>query len=279
MAYKSLLTIVTRPDLPASTLTAAIALARAHDAHLELLCLGIDRTQVAYYTAGATIALPIELFDVARDTAKQIEAAVLARMAGEDIRWSCDSTVAQLGTLTEAVSNRARYCDLVILPRPFGAQSGEEDRNVVEAALFDGQAPVLIIPDGAVLSSAPQRIVVAWNQGVEALHAVRQAMPFLCDAKRVNVAVIDPPRHSPERSDPGGALAQMLARHGVHIEVSVLARTMSQISVILQRHAADQNADMLVMGAYGHSRFREAILGGATHDMLEGAELPVFLAH
>ena len=91
--------------------------------------------------------------------------------------------------------------------------------------------------------------------------------------------VIDPPAHGPERSDPGGLLCQLLVRHGVKAEVSVLARALPRVSDVLARQARDVDADMIVMGAYGHSRFREAILGGATRDMLEKSEVPVFLAH
>ena len=109
--------------------------------------------------------------------------------------------------------------------------------------------------------------------------AVRRALPFLKRADLVNITVIDPPAQAPERSDPGGLLCQMLVRHGVKAEVSVLARTLPRVSDVLNRARARQNADMLVMGAYGHSRFREAILGGATRDMLEQAEVPVFMAH
>jgi len=121
--------------------------------------------------------------------------------------------------------------------------------------------------------------VLAWNQSREALVAARRAMPFLKRAEMVQIVVIDPPAHGPERSDPGGQLCQLLVRHGVRAEVSVLARTLPRISEVLARHARDVNADMLVMGAYGHSRFREAIMGGATRDMLENAQVPVFLAH
>jgi nucleotide-binding universal stress UspA family protein len=109
--------------------------------------------------------------------------------------------------------------------------------------------------------------------------AVRRALPFLKQAQLVNIAVIDPPQHGPERSDPGGALCQMLVRHGVKAEVSVLARTMPRVSDMLNRHLRDLDADLLVMGAYGHSRFREAILGGATRNMLEMAEAPMLMAH
>ena len=71
----------------------------------------------------------------------------------------------------------------------------------------------------------------------------------------------------------------MLVRHGVKAEITVLAKTMPRVSDVLLRHARDMNADMIVMGAYGHSRFREAILGGATRNMLENAKIPVLMAH
>jgi nucleotide-binding universal stress UspA family protein len=104
-------------------------------------------------------------------------------------------------------------------------------------------------------------------------------MPFLKRAETVQIVVVDPPPHGAERSDPGGLLCQLLVRHGVRAEVSVLARTLPRVSEVLARQVRDLDAGMLVMGAYGHSRFREAILGGATRDMLEAAEVPVFLAH
>jgi nucleotide-binding universal stress UspA family protein len=140
-------------------------------------------------------------------------------------------------------------------------------------------APVLIIPSSGMASAEPKRIVLAWNQSREALVAARRSMPFLRRAETVQIVVIDPPTHGPERSDPGGLLCQLLVRHGVRAEVSVLARTLPRVSEVLARHLLDFDADLLVMGAYGHSRFREAILGGVTRDMLEHAEVPVFLAH
>ena len=109
--------------------------------------------------------------------------------------------------------------------------------------------------------------------------ATRRALPLLKQADAVIITVIDPPAHGPERSDPGGLLCQMLVRHGVKAEVSVLAKSLPRVSDVLARQVRDLDADLLVMGAYGHSRVREAILGGATRNMLEQAEVPVFLAH
>jgi len=74
-------------------------------------------------------------------------------------------------------------------------------------------------------------------------------------------------------------LSQYLARHEVRVEIDVLSKTLPRISDVLMRHAVDVSADLMVMGAYGHSRFREAIFGGATRAMLEHATLPVLMAH
>ena len=279
MAYKSLMTVLTNPDAIEPVLSAAVDLARREDAHLEVLCLGIDRTQAGYYYAGAAIVLQQEMIDRADEEARGLDAKVQERLGREDIRWSSEAAVAQLGALNGLVAIRARFNDLVILPKPFGKGRGQEDEAIVESALFEGQTPVLVLPDTGVGAKLGGRIVVAWNQSSEALAAVRLAMPLLARAEIVDIAVIDTPKHGPERSDPGGPLSQMLARHGVRAEVSVLAKTMPKVSDVLLRHVRDMNADMIVMGAYGHSRFREAILGGATRGMLELADVPVFMAH
>ncbi len=121
--------------------------------------------------------------------------------------------------------------------------------------------------------------MVGWNESLEALRAVRAAMPLLTQADTVHVVVIDPPTHGPSRSDPGGMLSQYLARHGVSAEIDVLSKTLPRVSDVLTRHATDMDADLLVMGAYGHSRFREAVFGGATRNMLEQATIPVLMAH
>jgi nucleotide-binding universal stress UspA family protein len=167
----------------------------------------------------------------------------------------------------------------VVLPLPYGGNRGVEDEVLTEAALFEGMAPVLAVPARGMAAADPRNVVVAWNQSREALVAARRALPFLRRADAVQIVVVDPSAYGPERSDPGGLLCQYLVRHGVRAEVVVLARSLPRVSDLLARHLRDANADLLVMGAYGHSRFREAIMGGATRDMLEKAEVPVFLAH
>ncbi len=282
MAYKSILTVLTNPGDAELAISSAARLARSQDAHLDVLVLGVDRTQVGYSYIGSGAVLMQVGIDRAEADARAMEAAAKAALAEEsdDLRYSVEAVVTQLGALTDLVASRARFSDLVVLPRPYGPGVGPESEAIIEAALFEGKVPVLVLPaKGLGANALPKRIVVAWNQSGEALTATRLALPLLKGADAVNITVIDPPTQGEERSDPGGMLCQMLVRHGVHAEVSVLARSLPLISDVLARHIWDQNADMLVMGAYGHSRFREAILGGATRNMLEKAEVPVLMAH
>lgn len=281
MAYKSILTVLTTAADAALAIGSAARLARAQDAHLDILVLGVDRTQLGYSYIGTGAVLMEVALERAENEARETEAAARAALAAEadGLRWGLEAAVTQLGALTELVAQRARFADIVVLARPYGPGKGNESEAVVEAALFEGRVPVLVLPESGLATATPRRVVLAWNQSAEALTAARQALPLLKAADTVDITVVDPPPHGPERSDPGGMLCQMLVRHGAHAEVSVLARSMPRISEVLARHITDVNADLLVMGAYGHSRFREAILGGATRNMLEKAQVPVLMAH
>jgi nucleotide-binding universal stress UspA family protein len=138
--------------------------------------------------------------------------------------------------------------------------------------------PTICIPETGA-TDAPKSIVIGWNESGEALRAVRAALPLIQAAGEVHITVVDPPNHGPDRSDPGGALAVMLSRYGVHADIQVMPKTGGRVGDTILRHVSELNADMIVMGGYGHSRFREAILGGATRHMLEYSKVPVLLAH
>jgi nucleotide-binding universal stress UspA family protein len=279
VAYKTILTIITDLDIADSALEPAITMAAREEAHLDVLCLGVDRTQTGYYYAGTNAFIQQETLHKAQEDSAKIESAVKDRLGREGIAWSAEAAVAQIAGLSHLVAQRARFSDLVVMPRPYGDGRGIEDEAATEAVLFDGHAPLLVVPKGSDTQTIGQKIVIAWNQSPEAMAAIKQAMPLMQAAEVVNIAVVDPPKHGPDRSDPGGALSQMLSRHGVHTEISVLAKTMPRVADVLERHAQDIEADLMIMGAYGHSRFREAILGGATRNMLEHTPIPVFMAH
>lgn len=279
MTYKSLITILTDESVIEPALDAAIGVAKAHDAHLDVLCMGVDRSQAGYYYAGATAVVLEQSLDRARSEAAAIELAARKILQKSDIRWSCDADMGQMIDLSRRIGARARFSDLAVLPQPYGEGRGAEMEATTEGCLFNAQLPVLTMPDGAKLPDCPAKVLIGWNESAEALSAVRAALPLLRAAHQVHVVVIDPPTQGPNRSDPGGLISQFLARHGVRVEIDVLAKTMPRVSDVLARHAVDIDADMMVTGAYGHSRFREAVFGGATRDLLENATLPVFMAH
>ncbi|MGV6811867.1 MAG: universal stress protein [Brevirhabdus sp.] len=279
MSYKTILTVLSAVDRLDAQLESAISLARQEEAHLEVLCLGIDVAISGYYYAGAAAVVSQATSASALEDAQKLEKLTRERLARSEIAWSVEAIVALDTSLHHIVSRRARFSDLVVLPRPYGARAVSNDEVILEASLFDGFAPVLMLPETTLDETPGKRIVMAWNESDEAFAAVRKALPALKRAQSVSIAVVDPRIHDAKAPAPGEELARLLDRHGVEVEISILARDLPRVSEVLGRHARDIGADLVVMGAYGHSRFRESILGGATRDMLETSELPVLLAH
>ncbi|MQQ09174.1 universal stress protein [Epibacterium sp. SM1979] len=279
MSYKTLLTVISDIDQAKAPLDQASALAQQFEAHTDALCLGIDRTQTSYDYGMANAMLLQQSLQVARDQAAALQAFAEEHLARNGLPFSATTAVAPLGEVTRHIARRGRFCDLMVVAKPYGDNAAIEGEAIVEAGLFESAAPVLVVPQDTPVLKVPKTVQIGWNESAEALSAVRKAMPFLKAARSVHVVVIDPPRHGPDRSDPGGLLCQMLSRHGIHCEVNVLSKSLPRTADVLLRHAEDTDADLLVMGAYGHSRFREAILGGATRNILEAANRPVLMAH
>ncbi|WP_113912502.1 universal stress protein [Roseovarius dicentrarchi] len=279
MPIKSLFTVLTDPALIAPALDAATGLARAHDANLDIMCIGVDASQIGYFHASASAALVEQCLARAQDRAAEIQRAAEDHMKNSGIHWCTQIEVAPMADMGRRIGTEARFADLAVLPQPYSQGAGGEVEAAAEACLFNGRLPALIIPEGTAMPAAPERVMIAWNDSFEAMSAVRAALPLLAQAKQVHVVIVDPPVQGPDRSDPGGRVSQFLARHGLPVEIDVLARTLPRVPDVLLRHSVDMNADMMVLGAYGHSRLREAMFGGATRNLLEHAHLPLFMSH
>lgn len=276
MAYKIIATILTDTDDSRDGLDAAIALADRMDAHLDIFIVTISHTETANYYIGAEPLLIAEQTRDAMAARDRIEAWLPDRMKGEVTRWSSVAATVQGPALTDFLALKLRFSDLVVLPRPY--QDNPDAATLVEACLFAAERPVLMIPKGCKAPDAGGHVLMGWNDGAEALAAARAALPLLQMADVADICIVDPSIHAPDRSDPGGAMAQYLMRHGTKSEVAVLARTEPQIGNILLRRAKEVGAKMIVSGAYGHSRLREAVFGGATRDLLETADLPILMS-
>ncbi len=279
MPYKTLATFIHDPMAPDHALEWAIAAARQWGAHLHVACVGVDDTDPGFYYAGVqAIAIQSNLENAQLDSAA-IEEKVRARLAKEDIEWDVEAVTVMANGLEPFLADHMRFFDVVVLPLPLQGASNRLDVAAFEACLFGADVAVLVIPEGIEMNGPLSRLLIAWDDGDEALAACRAALPLVTGADLTEICIIDPPLHGSDRSDPGGRLAQLLARHGAKVEIAVAARTQTDIGHQLSQHALERGADVLVMGAYGHSRLREAVIGGVTRSILRIAKVPVLMAH
>jgi len=168
---------------------------------------------------------------------------------------------------------RGRLFDLIIMAKA-EEQDGGVDSAGLEAALFDTGRPVLIASDMVINLNGAQ-VAIAWDGSREAARSVGLALPFLEVAGRVSVISVG------EEDEAKGAeeLSRYLTRHGVKNECRPLNNNCGSIAGCLLKETRDQDVGLLVMGAYGHSAFKEYLFGGVTREILETGELPLLLAH
>lgn len=167
-----------------------------------------------------------------------------------------------------------RYHDLILIE--IGTENPSEAVGTAEACVFGAGRPVLVTPPVAD-SAALDRIMIAWDGSRVAARAVSDAAPFLARATAVSIAVVE--GEKPLALGLGERLAAHLGRHGIDAEVGAVAARGRSVAEALQDRAAETGAGLLVMGAFGHSRLRDFVLGGATAAILKGPRLPTLLSH
>ncbi len=208
---------------------------------------------------------------------KKIVAVVTAQLSASGVSCDVSSAYAEAGMMDEEIGRRALYTDLTLINAAVG-----EDRMLptaaIEGTLFNARNAVLLAPKGTNAVWPPKRVMIAWDSRVEAARAVHEALDYLQGAEDVRIVMVDPQTQGENGAEPGADIAAYLARRGFKVTVDRLPSAGHLISDVLSQHAADMQADLLVMGAYGHSRLRERIFGGVTKSMLDKPPLPLFLA-
>jgi nucleotide-binding universal stress UspA family protein len=178
------------------------------------------------------------------------------------------------------LSLQASYCDLIVLGQydPEGTSSPVY-ADLPEYVVMNSVSPALIVPSEGSFDNISDRVLIAWNGSMEATRAVRHAIPLLRRAKTVEVVIFNPSSKLDKYDELSGAdIALYLARHNIKVDV-MQEKTDSDIGDALLSLAANLNSRLLVMGCYGHSRFREILLGGATRTVLQYMTIPVLMAH
>lgn len=260
-------------------LETAATLAEATNAHLvAVACVAHPGFHMGYQSVAGS---EIYFQDVQR---AQEEAHALSKAAHErlvrlgrsgDTRWGAD-TIAGLG---EIAAIHTYYADLAIVGQPCG--DAEPLRSaVLEGALIDSGRPLIVVPDDWGAKPMASTVVIGWSPCRAAARAVHDALAMMSGAQEVHIAVVD--ARTDERSygdEPGADLATALARHGLNITVTQLPRGTGTVAEMLLSHAATLGADLLVTGGYGHSRLREALVGGVTRELLKASPIPLFMSH
>ncbi len=276
MGLKDLLVHVDNDPACSARVDVAAVLAARHEAHLT----GLHPMGWPRLPGYVEIELPATFLDEQRrqleGLARQAETRFreTTRRRGIQGEWRVDT-----GDIIGITKLHARYADLTIVGQGIDLKDAPHDLRFLpqELALGVGR-PVLVVPRYGTFDTVGERVLVAWNGSREATRAVHDALPILKLATNVTVLSIDPERDTGERM-PSADIALHLARHGVAAEgMSTLGLDISVGDLLLSR-AADLGADLIVMGAYGHSRLREIVLGGATRTILQHMTVPVLMSH
>lgn len=182
------------------------------------------------------------------------------------------------GLAEEVVVACARYADLVIIGQAEpDALATTTPRDLAETVAMAGERPVLIVPHIGVVKPPGKTVLLCWNGSREAARAATGALPILKAADKTIILLVDPRKDGDEQ--PGAGAARWLARHGVKAVVQRDTAADSDVGGVILSRAADQDADLIVMGLYGHSRMREWVLGGASRTLLASMTVPLLVAH
>lgn len=277
MAIKDILALIDLNRADSPTAAAAIELARRFEAHLSGVALAVDPMVPAMVTA----PVPVEFAEHARAeaiaAARTAAAGFAEKAAAAGIAAQTRVLEVLMGGAPEAFLTQCRLTDLVVIGQDDPDQPEPLRDLVLEAALMEGGAPLLVVPYIAKPPLKFDRVMIAWDGSKTAARAVRMALPMLGVVKRFGVVIVGDALAQP--GEPGADVATWLARHGMAVEIERIRAPETSVADALLNHAADHGYDLIVMGGYGHSRMREFIFGGATRDILANMTIPVVMVH
>ena len=261
------------------TLTHAVRLGFSIAERLDAWTTGMHVVAIApaAFASPEAVALQVHEADEMVDEAKAREAWWHEQLAAH--RLQGEWQVSQ-GDTVEVLCHAARWTDLVVVERPQLNPDAPTGWGLVSRTVFGSSAPVVVVPDSCTIERAGTRIVVAWNASREAIRAIRGALPLLQRADAVVVLEGEPVenpfglRHLPKLD-----LRAWLARHDVKAEFRAFKPPSKERGTALLEAARAAGADLIVMGAWGHSRITELVLGGTTRFLFQSSDLPLLVAH
>ncbi len=273
MAYKNILVHVDQSSNATATVQAACDVAAKSDAHVTGVYVIPHINMPVYAEASVPASVLEELQESAQESANEAEALFnkLTHAAGCKSEWHSPK-----GYVDEQINRLSRYADLVVIGQGGSMDHPNASHAVQNGILLGSSRPVLVVPYIGMKKNIGNHIMVAWNDSKEATRAVNDALPILEMAKNVLVLSIV---KATSDDVPAADLCLYLARHGVKAEASKTLKGNLSTANVLLNCAADRDIDLIVMGAYGHSRLREFVLGGASYNILQHMTVPVLMSH
>ena len=277
MPFKDLLVYVDATKASEARVALAAAIAKRHAAHLT----GVHATSLLDAARAAGYAAFEQAYRALEKAAEERAVAAQAMFEAALVREGIAGAwrIARVAAMQEAIVH-ARYADLAIVGQI--APDNETPGSPLSPAdvLLDSGRPALVVPYVGRFADVGQRVLVAWNASREAARAVHDALPLLAGAKQVTVLAINPERGLGAHGDvPAADIALHLARHGLKAEAAhTVAKDIAEGEALLS-YAADLGADLIVAGAYGHSRAREMVFGGVTRTLIREMTAPTLLSH
>ena len=275
MTPKLILALIDGGPLSEGTLDTAAAVARQFAAHLDVMHVRADPATlvpiVGEGMSGAMVEQVMDAMTKAVESRSQRAKSAFDKLNAEgglSMAWRLE-----MGPEPVVLASAGRLADLTVIGRPDANADGQLAASL-DSALFDTGRPVVVAPPSAPATFG-RNVALAWNGSAQSSRVVSASLPFLEKAQSIRILTAP----GVDKRAPGEALVAYLARHGHKAVVENVELHGKSVGHSLLEHAQAGGCDLLVMGAYGHSRIREMILGGATRDVLAHTTLPVLMAH
>ena len=264
-------------DTPLETIDDIANSAINLNAHLHVLLVGLATfAPVAVYAESPAYDWSVNYAQMINDThqkTKQLTEYLTKLGVSASVLPVCDS----LSSIPGIAADNALFADYALLPakRPIDDMLG---KRFLEGVMLNANTPTLLFPKDQVINNPINRIVIGWHPSPNTAAAVRSCLPLLDKTTDVNITIVDstPALYG---QTPGSEIATYLARHGINASIDLLSSNSKPVGEMLIQHASDINADLLVIGAYGRSRFTEWLFGGTTRDVFESLSIPTLVSH
>lgn len=280
MTYKTILVHCDAGKAAPARLRLAAALAERYQAHL----VGLHARppfEAPVYDTGA-YAMDLLFKDHDESVAASEAAASKAFADAVKGRSLTSEWRSETGHADDLVTVHARYADLTVVGQsdPQAETPVPPPPDLPESVVLGTGRGVLVVPHVGTPATIGGDVMLCWNASREAARAAAEALPFLQAASAVTVLVVEPSiSGSGHGAEPGADVATWLTRHGVKVTVQRDVAADGDVGNVILSRAMDRGCQLIVMGLYGHSRFRELVLGGASRTLLANMTLPVLMAH